>query len=334
MREGLRREEAEARLKKFGANEIDDRSNRAVKILFRQFQNFLIIILAFAALVSFIVGESLNSAVIFFIILFIVALGFFQEYKADKALQSLKKMLSSAARAVRDGKTVSIPARQIVPGDMIVIETGDKIPADAKIVESYNFETNEAALTGESMPIKKRAGKMIFGGTSCVSGYAKALVAKTGMNTEFGKIASSLMEIEEKIPLVEQIRAMSKQLAAIVFIIALAVFFIGLSKGEDVSGLLVLSAAIAVAGVPEALPAVMTVMLSLSARRMAGRKAIVKSLPAVETLGSTSVICTDKTGTITFGEMSVTDIFTDRRIMLQAPLWMGNFSQATKKLTR
>ncbi len=332
MQEGLSREEAEILIKKFGANEIDDRSNRAVKIFFRQLRNFLIIVLAFAALVSFLVGEALNSIVIFFIILFIIALGFFQEYKADRALQSLKKMLSSAARAVRDGKTVSIPAQQIVPGDLIVIEAGDKIPADAKILESYNFEANEAALTGESMPIKKRAGKMIFGGTSCVSGYAKASVVKTGMSTEFGKIASSLREIEEKIPLVEQVRAMSKQLAAIVFIIALSVFFIGLSKGENVSGLLVLSAAIAVAGVPEALPAVMTVMLSLSAGRMAGRKAIVKSLPAVETLGSTSVICTDKTGTITFGEMSVTDIFTDRRINVTGSLAAGEFLNGKQKI--
>jgi len=332
MQEGLTQKEAEARLKKFGQNEIEDSSNRALKIFFRQLENFLIIVLAFAALVSFIVGESLNSIVIFFIILFIVMLGFFQEYKADKALQSLKKMLSSTARAVRDGKTVSIPTQQIVPGDLIVIEAGDKIPADAKILESYNFETNEAALTGESMPIKKAAGKMIFGGTSCVSGYAKALAVKTGMGTEFGKIASSLREIEEKIPLVEQVRAMSKQIAAIVFIIALAVFFIGLSKGENISGLLVLSAAIAVAGVPEALPAVMTVMLSLSARRMAARKAIVKSLPAVETLGSTSVICTDKTGTITFGEMNVTDIFTDRRIKITGSLMEGEFLSGNKKI--
>lgn len=332
MREGLSQKEAEILIKKFGPNGIDDRSNRAVKIFFRQLQNFLIIVLAFAALVSFLVGEAINGVVVFFIILFIIALGFFQEYKADKALQSLKKMLSFTARAVRDGKTVSIPAHQIVPGDLIVIEAGDKIPADAKILESYNFETNESALTGESMPIKKRAGKMIFGGTSCVSGYAKASVAKTGMGTEFGKIASSLREIEEKIPLVEQIRAMSKQIAAIVFIIALSVFFIGLSKGENVSGLLVLSAAIAVAGVPEALPAVMTVMLSLSAGRMAERKAIVKSLPAVETLGSTSVICTDKTGTITFGEMSVTDIFTDRRINVTGSLVEGEFLSGKHKI--
>lgn len=328
---GLTQKEAEARLKKFGANEIEDRSNRAARILLRQFGNFLIIILAFAAAVSFLVGEPINGAVIFFIILFIIVLGFFQEYKADKALQDLKKMLSYEARAIRDGKTVSVPASQIVPGDLIVIEAGDKISADAKITESYNLELNEAALTGESAPVKKDAGKIIFGGTSCVSGYAKAFVEKTGMNTEFGKIASSLRTIEEKIPLVEQMKAMSKQLALIVLVIALAVFFIGLSKGESITGLLVLSAAIAVAGVPEALPAVMTVMLSLSAGRMAGRKAIVKSLPAVETLGSTSVICTDKTGTITLGEMSVTDIFTDRRIKVTGSLIGGDFFSGNKK---
>ncbi len=333
MQDGLTQNEAEARLKKFGANEIEDRSSRAVKILLRQFGNFLIIILAFAAIVSLFVGEAINSIVVFLIIIFIIALGFVQEYKADNALQKLKKILSSTARVVRDCKTVSMPTSQIVPGDLIVVEAGDKAPADAKIVESYNLEMNEASLTGESMPVKKKAGKIIFGGTSCVSGYAKAVVAKTGMNTEFGKIASSLKEIDETVPIVEQMRTMSKQLALIVLVIALAVFLIGLSKGENVTGLLVLSAAIAVAGVPEALPAVMTVMLSLSAGRMAERKAIVKSLPAVETLGSTSVICTDKTGTITAGEMSVTDIFTDRHITVTGSLLEGEFFSGKKKIS-
>lgn len=325
-RHGLTEKEANGRLKKFGYNELKEKGISAIEIFFRQFKNFLILILIFAAFVSFLIAETINTFVISFVVLFVATLGFIQEYRAERAMQALKKMLQQECIAIRNGKRITIPAREVVPGDIMVLEAGDKVSADARIIESFSLEANEAVLTGESAPVEKRAGVMperrqlqemkniLFAGTTITRGHAKAAVTATGMNTEFGKIATEIQTIEEEIPLVSQLSQLTKQLGIIAITVCILVLFLGITRGEQFFDILIVAIAVAVAGVPEALPAVVTVSLALGAQKMTKRKAIVRLLPAVETLGCTNVICSDKTGTLTKGEMTVTKIYTDKFI--------------------
>ncbi len=344
---GLSEAEARKRLENFGYNEIEEKKTAIAKIFFRQFRNFLILILIFAAVISFIIAEETNAAVILFIILFVAILGFVQEYRAEKAMQALKKILQPECIVVRNGKQKTIPAKEVVPGDILVLESGDRVPADSRIIESFSVEANESVLTGEAAPVEKHAKvllkspplhemkNILFAGTTVTKGHAKAVVVATGMNTEFGKIAQEIESIGGQIPLVVQLSQMTRQLGIIAIAVCFAVLFLGLLKGEQFYNVLLIALAVAVAGVPEALPMVVTVVLALGAHKMANKKAIVRTLPAVETLGCTNVICTDKTGTLTKGEMTVTKIYTDRLISVTGIGYdtEGKFFEGKKEIT-
>ncbi len=257
------------------------------------------------------------------IILFISVLGFVQEYKAERAMEALKKMVSPESRVVRDGTIRKIPVRELVPGDIIFIEAGDRIPADARLVEAINLETVESSLTGESHPVSKStealhentpiAGwkNMVFMGTVATHGNGIAVVAGTGTSSQIGDIAQMIQEREEEPPLKIKFAGLSKQLAKIVLFISFIILLAGILRGQDIFQMLIVAAALAVAGIPEALPFIVTVTLALGTQRMAKRNAVIRKLPAVETLGSATVICSDKTGTITQGEMTVQRIYTD-----------------------
>lgn len=237
-------------------------------------------------------------------------------------MKALKKILQPECTVVRNGKQETIPAKEVVPGDVLVLESGDSIPADVRIIESFSLEANEAALTGESAPVEKNAKplekqkNMLFAGTTVTKGHAIAVTVSTGMNTEFRKIAKEIQTIQEQIPLITQLLQLTKHLGIMAIFICLSVFSLGIIKGEQIFDILIVALAVAVAGVPEALPAVVTVSLALGTQKMAGKKAIVRLLPAVETLGCTNIICTDKTGTLTKGEMTVTKIYTDKIIIV------------------
>jgi Ca2+-transporting ATPase len=280
----------------------------------RQFSNILVWILFAASIISFFIGEILNFWVIIFLLFFIIFLGFIQEYKAESAMESLKKIVQPTTRVIRDGKVRKIPSREVVPGDLLILEMGDKIPADAEVTEAINLKVDESILTGESKAIEKKKGDLIFAGTQIIHGKCKAIVVATGMNTKLGKIARMIQDIEEKTPLQEKITKLGKILALIALIACVIIFIFGVVKGIPVVEILVVALALAVAAVPEGLPLALTLTLSIGMHRMAKQNAIIRKLLAVETLGSVTVICADKTGTITKNEMTVEKIFVDDKI--------------------
>ncbi len=323
-RPGLSSTEAKNRLSAYGLNELPEKKKISpIGILLSQFKNYLVLILIGAAVISSFTGETTNAYVILGIILFISVLGFVQEYKAERAMEALKKMVSPESRVVRDGTIRKIPVRELVPGDIILIEAGDRIPADARLVEAINLETVESSLTGESHPVSKSAEalhenipvaerkNMVFMGTIATRGNGIAIVTGTGMNTQIGGIAQMIQAKEEEPPLKIKFNELAKQLARIVLLASFIIFIVGSLRGQDILQMLIVAAALAVAGIPEALPFIVTATLALGTQRMAKRHAIIRRLPAVETLGSATVICSDKTGTITRGEMTVRKIFTD-----------------------
>ena len=312
---GLSNLEVEERIKKYGYNELKEKKKVTwVKILLRQFSNILVWILFAASIISFFIGEILNFWVIIFLLFFIIFLGFIQEYKAESAMESLKKIVQPTTRVIRDGKVRKIPSREVVPGDLLILEMGDKIPADAEVTEAINLKVDESILTGESKAIEKKKGDLIFAGTQIVHGKCKAIVVATGMNTKLGKIARMIQDIEEKTPLQEKITKLGKILALIALIACAIIFIFGVVKGIPVVEILVVALALAVAAVPEGLPLALTLTLSIGMHRMAKQNAIIRKLLAVETLGSVTVICADKTGTITKNEMTVEKIFVDDKI--------------------
>lgn len=329
--EGLTEEEAKKRIEEYGLNEIKERKPISpLKILLRQFNNFLVYILVAALAISIIVGEEKTDAVVIGIVLIIIGIaGFIQEYKAEKAIQALKKMASLKAKVIRNGKEQRIDTSQLVPGDIILLETGDKVPADARIIEIVDLHAQEAALTGESIPVRKAMGvldentpvadryNMVFSGTIITKGKAKALVTETGMSTEIGKIAEMIQTAEEILtPLQVKLKQLGKFLGIAVMIIAAIVFSVGiLIANRSPLDMLIMSIALAVAAVPEGLPAVVTISLALGVQRMIKRHALVRKLPSVETLGSTTVICTDKTGTLTCNEITVKKLYVNDQII-------------------
>ena len=256
------------------------------------------------------------------IVLFAVVLGFIQEYRAERALEALREMTAPVATVIRDGAEQELPARELVPGDIIVITTGDLIPADARLIEAVNLKIEEAALTGESVPVEKNSAlslaenavigdrrNLIFTGTSATYGRGRAVVVSTGMQTEFGRIARMLQDVKKEItPLQKNLARVGKTLAKTALIIVLGVVLLGLFRGQPILEMVVFGIALAVAVVPEALPAVVTISLAIGIQRMVKRHALVRRLPAVETLGCTSIICSDKTGTLTKDEMTVRKI--------------------------
>jgi Ca2+-transporting ATPase len=321
---GLSDDEAARRLIEFGPNELKaaDRVS-PLMILLEQFKNVLIVILLVATVLSFSLGHQLEAIAIAVIVLFAALLGFVQEYRAERAIEALRDMAAPTASVIRDGVEGEIPARNLVPGDIILLAAGDKVPADVRLIEAINLQAEEAALTGESVPVVKHTApinqgelavgdrkNIAYAGTSVTYGRGCAIVVGTGANTEFGKIARMLESVESaKTPLQENLNRVGRKLAQAAFALVAVIVALGLLRGQPFVEMFIFGVALAVAVVPEALPAVVTISLAIGVKRMVKRHALVRRLPAVETLGGTSVICSDKTGTLTKDEMTVRRIF-------------------------
>jgi P-type Ca2+ transporter type 2C len=325
--QGLSSSEAAKRLQDNGPNQIESPSKPSpINLFLEQFKEYLTLVLIFAAIISYIAGETHNSYVILGIVLLVALIGFLQEYKAERSMEALREMVSPEADVYRDGKVASIPARDLVPGDIIFLEAGDKVPADGRIMEETMLEVIEASLTGESLPVGKGTDplpeemaladrkNMVFMGTIVSYGNCRSLVTATGHNTELGRISSMIKQEEEEPPLKKKLAQLAKRQAMLVLAITVLVFIMEVNRGSPVVDVFVTAVALAVAGVPEALPFVVTLAMAFGTQVMAKKNAIIRSLPAVETLGSTTVICTDKTGTLTTGETTVREIRTHRTI--------------------
>ncbi len=334
---GLTEDEVKSRLEKYGYNELKREKPVSLFTLFiNQFKNILIIILLIAIGLSAVVGEIVDAAIIGVIVVFCAVLGFIQEHRAERALEALKKMLSPAITVLRGGKEEEVPTKELVPGDILLLEAGDKIPADARIIENYSLRCDEAPLTGESVPVGKNVKtlpkevrvsdrrNMVLTGTTVTYGRGRAVVTSTGMNTEFGKIAEEVTTVEvEKSPLEKRTEEIGKWLG----ITALSICFLvaGISIIRETLGgkidlefiitMVMFAVALAVAAVPEALAAIVTGALAIGMHQMAKRNALIRKMPAVETLGCITVICSDKTGTLTKGEMTVRNIFAGGRMI-------------------
>ncbi|MFH1275667.1 MAG: calcium-translocating P-type ATPase, SERCA-type [Candidatus Woesearchaeota archaeon] len=324
---GLTSHEAEQRLNKHGFNELKKEDNISIfKIFLEQFTSPLVWILLVALVISVILGDLADSIVIGAIVILNAVLGFVQEFRAEKSIEALQKMASLKAKVIRDGHEIKIESKFVVPGDILVLETGDKIPADARLITIHSFETQEAPLTGESLPVTKNLSilvtdtpladrkNMVYSTTIVSKGRATAIVTATGMNGEVGKIATQIGESQQKTtPLQLKLRELGKFLTIAVVIIAVIVFLAGILSGQPASVMLLTAIALAVAAIPEGLPAVITISLALGVQRMIKRNALIRKLPSVETLGSVNVICTDKTGTLTHNQMTVTNIYANNQ---------------------
>ena len=328
-REGLSQGEAQRRLAQFGPNELAEKKKISPWVIFfEQFKNFIIIILLVAVALSAVMGEVADAIVIFAIVLFAAGLSFIQEYRAERAMEALKRMAAPSASVLRDRMEIEISATELVPGDIILLRTGDKIPADARLIDAVNLKTDEASLTGESIPLEK-TGKavmgeasigdrknMVFLGTAAVYGRGLAVITATGMSTEFGKIATMLQAVEkERTPLQVNLDQLGKWIAIGALALCFILAGIGVLRGHGILEMLIWGVSLAVAAVPEALPAVVTISLAIGVQRMVQRHALIRKLPAVETLGSTTYICSDKTGTLTQDQMTVRRIYADAKLI-------------------
>jgi len=312
MVEGLTDEEAKDRLEEHGPNELEEENpTTRLSIFKRQFNSAMVWILIGASAISLATGEMLEFYFISVIIGLIVAMGFVQEWKAEQAMQKLEEMTQPDVNVLRNGNVVSVPREEIVPGDILKLEMGDKIAADAEIIESNSLEVDEAILTGESEPVSKDVDDEIYSGTTVTHGRAEAKVTATGMDTELGEIADEIQQEEQKTPLQEDIDKLGKKLGAVAIAATVAILFLGMGKGAPFTEILVVSLALAVASIPEGLPLALTLTLSLGMKDMAKRNAVVKKMLAVESLGATTTICTDKTGTLTRNEMTVKKLYAD-----------------------
>ncbi|MFN8577255.1 MAG: cation-translocating P-type ATPase [Candidatus Sericytochromatia bacterium] len=325
---GLSEEESQIRIEQFGKNElISEKKDSILSLLLEQFKNVAVIILIIAAIVSIFIGEALESISILIIVFLAAILGFFQEYQAGKAIDSLNKMSAPNANIIRNGIEKVITASELAIGDIFTLKAGDRIPADSRIIESNNLKVDEAALTGESLAVEKNSElinsdnlplgdrkNMLFSGTTVSYGRAKAIAVSTGMKTEFGKIAKLLQETESnQTPLQKNINNLSKWFGIFSILLAVTMSVIGLFKGYSLHEMVMWGISLAVALMPEALPAVVTISLAIGVKRMVKKRALIRTLPSVETLGATSIICTDKTGTLTKDEMTIRKIFIDNQ---------------------
>ncbi len=320
---GLSEKEASLRLERYGRNAIEEIYKISpVKIFFKQFKSFLIYVLLFATVFSLAIKHFLDAGVIFAIILFYAFLGFIQQYKAEKSIIKLRKLLKPEARVFRDDRLMKIPSEELVPGDIIIFREGDKVTADCRLLRIENIEVNESILTGESMPVEKfpeelpentilaERKSVLYSGTSVVKGSGKAVVVETGMSTEFGKIAKQLQEITlPETPMQKKLDKFAKQISIIVFLFAFLAFILGVINGIEIKEMLLTSIVLAVSAIPEGLPAIITISLAFAVGVMSKKNVIIRRLPAAETLGSVTVICSDKTGTMTEEEMTVREIF-------------------------
>ncbi|MBD3369976.1 HAD-IC family P-type ATPase [Candidatus Fermentibacteria bacterium] len=320
---GLSREEAKRRRERYGPNEIEaDVSVPKWLVFLKQFTDLLVLVLIVAGVISMAIGSYRDGAVMFVIVLINAIIGFVQEYKASRILQRLKELIRSPAKVMVEGELTEMPQELLVPGDIVETDAGDKIPADMRLLECFDLRTVEFSLTGESMPQEKISNaiaeecvladrdNMVYTGTTVATGNGLGMVVGTGMNTEMGKIASMTQRTGTvQSPLQKELASLAKWLTAIVVVISIGLFGVAIWQGFGFFTSLIYALGVAVAAVPQALPAQVTVALSSASRRLAESKAVVKNLPSVETLGSTTVICTDKTGTLTKNEMTVTTVW-------------------------
>ena len=320
---GLTAIEAQKRLDQYGPNELQEKKRMPTWLLFLlQFKDFMILILAVAAVLSGIMGDATDTIIIFVIIVLNATVGFIQEYRAEKAMDALKKMTVVQAHVIRDNQSLVISSSELVPGDVVILEAGNVTPADMRLMEAHSLRVDESSLTGESVPSEKISAElsekniplgdqlnMIFKGTLVTNGRAKGVVVATGMKTELGKIAGLLQEKEAATPLQERMTKFGKNLSYIILLICLVLFVTGVLRGEDPFKIMLISISLAVAAIPEALPALITIALSRGAARLAKQNALVRKLPAVETLGSVTYICSDKTGTLTQNKMHVVELY-------------------------
>ncbi len=318
--EGLSEKDAKARLEEYGRNLVEGRGRNPLKLFLRQFTNFLILLLLSAAAIAGLLGEVIDAEAIFFTVLLMGVAGFVQEFRAERAIEALKRMTAPRAKVVRGGRIKEVDASELVPGDIVIVSPGDRVPADMRLIEASDLQVDESPLTGESMPVEKEADvalpketplpsrtNMLFMGTYVVKGEGVGVVVATGLSTEMGKIAKSLRSIKERRSLLEEdLDRLGRKLGAVVLGVSAVVFIasVTLEKMSLIDSL-ILSVALAVAAVPESLPAVATTILALGAYRMAKRNAVVRELGAIEALGACDVVASDKTGTITKGEMTI-----------------------------
>ncbi|WP_423231058.1 calcium-translocating P-type ATPase, PMCA-type [Clostridium magnum] len=319
LQNGLTQVEAARRLKKHGPNRLENKKKISpVKIFLAQFNDFIVWVLIAATLISGFIGEKADAITILVIVIMNAILGFIQEYKTEKSLEALKELAAPTAKVIRDENIKVINAEEIVIGDLLVLESGDRVPADCMLVEDSNFMVDESLLTGESVGVEKSSKKKdssAYMGTIVLTGKGKARVVQTGMNTEMGKIAGMLQSIEnERSPLKEKLNSLGKVLVVICIVICTIVTLTGIWRGEDRYEMFLLGVSLAVAAIPEGLAAIVTVALALGVSRMLKRNALVRKLPAVETLGCTSIICSDKTGTLTENKMAVKAMYFNGRV--------------------
>ena len=335
MQNGLSDEKVKDAREQYGFNELKAKKKKSLLVKFlEQFKDFMIIVLIIAAIVSGIVGvaegEGITDTIIILIVVILNAIiGVAQESKAEKSLEALQKLSAHASKVVRNGNIIVVPSRDLVPGDIVVLDTGDYVPADLRMIEAVNLKSQESALTGESVPVEKTVDtisdeevgvgdrtNMLFSSSLITYGRGKGIVVETGMNTEVGKIAEIINSSEEgTTPLQEKLNKLGKTLGIAALAICVVIFIIGILYGKEPIHMFMTAVSLAVAAIPEGLAAVSTIVLAIGVQRMVKRNAIVKKLPAVETLGSASVICSDKTGTLTQNKMTVQKIYVDNKLM-------------------
>ena len=335
IKEGLTEEQVKSNYEKYGMNELKQKKKKSLFVKFlEQFKDFMIIVLIIAAIVSGAVGiaegEGITDTIIILIVVVLNAIiGVVQESKAEKSLEALQKLSAHASKVVRNGKVAVVQSRELVPGDVVVLDTGDYVPADLRIVESANLKSQEASLTGESVPVDKNTEtiddekvslgdrtNMLFSSSLITYGRGKGIVVETGMNTEVGKIAKIISDTEgTETPLQTKLNKLGKTLGIAALAICIVIFIIGIAYGKDVIDMFMTAVSLAVAAIPEGLAAVSTIVLAIGVQRMVKKNAIIKKLPAVETLGSATVICSDKTGTLTQNKMTVQKVFVNNEVV-------------------
>ena len=331
---GLSEAQVEEARSKYGTNELEAQKKKSLFVKFlEQFKDFMIIILIIAAVISGVVGviegEGITDTIIILVVVVVNAIiGVAQEQKAEKSLEALQKLSSHAAKVIRDGNILVVPARELVPGDIVVLDTGDYVAADIRIIESSNLKAQEASLTGESVPVEKNIDviqdekvgigdrtNMLFSSSLITYGRGKGIVVETGMNTEVGKIAGAINNaIDTETPLKRKLNKLGKTLGIVAIVICILIFIVGIAIGKEVMDMFMTAVSLAVAAIPEGLAAVSTIVLAIGVQKMVKKNAIVKKLPAVETLGSATVICSDKTGTLTQNKMTVMKMFVNNKL--------------------
>lgn len=354
--QGLSTEEAAKRLREYGPNELKEKKKKTHLMMFLdQFRDFMILVLIAAAIVSGVIGELSDTIAIIVIVVLNAIIGFVQEYRAERAMAALKKMAAPMATVIREGKPADISASELVPGDLVILDAGKIVPADMRLIEVAQLKVEEAALTGESIPVEKHINSlhdemlplgnrknMAYKGTIVSYGRGIGTTVATGMDTELGRIATMLQEEEEvKTPLQKRLATFGQKLAIAVLVICAIVFSIGIMRGEQPILMLLTAISLAVAAIPEALPAVITISLALGAKKMVRQNALIRKLPAVETLGSVTYICSDKTGTLTMNKMTVDEVYVDGKLVTSDELrgvaapFMGAFerSEEERRLT-